>query len=380
MSLLAGMQAAAGPASGLVPLRRLVGSPTESFAANTAGELIAATTVIDMLGLLTFDWPKLAAWQRQPARFDGREFRRLLDSGVRVFHPAVDLNDANPHLAALACMAGWNRLLDAHPRELLRIDNPAALSRVREEGKVGLVLGFQNADHFRDTDDVALFHRLGQRVSQLTYNERNRLGSGCTAPDAGGLSPFGRAIVQAMNRVGMAIDVSHCDERTSLEAIDFSAAPILITHSNCRALVNHPRCKSDAVVRALAARGGVMGITVLPAMVAGGRAAAIEDVLDHFDHVAQLVGPEHVGIGSDCDLDAIDPRTQHVRPEYRVRGLHPARRVFELAAGLLRRRYSRAEVAGILGGNFQRVLSQIWTASAPPAVSDPGSAARGTAG
>jgi membrane dipeptidase len=366
IGLLLGLQAASRPIAGLGEVRRLAEEAGTGEVSDQALELVRGTTVIDMLGLLTLDWQKLYAWQRQPRSFDRSEVARLRASGIRVFHPAVDLADRHPHGAALRCMEAWNRLLAAHPRSLSRIDGSGDLERVRAEDKIGVMLGFQNSNHFRTADDVALFHRLGQRVSQLTYNERNRLGSGCTDPDAGGLSPFGAEIVRAMNRAGMAIDISHCCERTGLDAIALSERPVLISHSNCRALVKHPRCSSDRLIRAMAVTGGVIGITVLPIMLTARRPAGIGDVLDHFDHVAELVGVEHVGLGSDTDLDAIDPRTHAVRAGYRVRGLQHARRVFELAEGLLRRGYGPPEIAGILGGNFQRALGAIW-APAPKA-------------
>jgi membrane dipeptidase len=323
---------------------------------------VRATTVVDMLSLLTLDWPRLYEWQREPRSFGRAELARLQASGIAVFHPAVDPSAPDAAAAARRWMAGWNRLIDSHPQMLLRIDRAADLQRVKAEGRIGLVLGFQNSNHFRRPADVAEFHALGQRVSQLTYNERNRLGSGCTDPDAGGLSEFGGAIVAAMNRQGMAIDISHCGERTSLDALAASVKPVLITHSNCRALVHHPRCKSDAVIRAMAAKGGVIGISVLPMMLSAGRAATLDDVLDQFDHVARLVGVEHVGLGSDTDVDAVDPRTHRTRSGYAVRGMRHADRVFELAEGLLRRGYAPADVAGILGGNFQRALTEIWSA------------------
>lgn len=322
--------------------------------------LVSGSTVIDMLSLLTLDWKRLALWQQHPRSFGEAEVSQLRASGITVFHPAVDPSDPRPYQAALRWLAGWNKLVDDHPAALLRIAEAADLRRAKEEGKVGLLLGFQNSNHFRTTADVALFHRLGQRVSQLTYNERNSLGSGCQAQDGAGLTRFGAAIVAEMNRVGMAIDVSHCGERTSLDAVAASSTPVLVTHSNCRALVHHPRCKSDSFLRAMAARGGVIGISVLPMLLSQGRAATIDDVLDHFDHASNLVGTAHVGIGSDTDLDALDPRTHRVRPAYQVRGLRHAARIFELTDGLLRRGYRPEEVRGILGGNFQRALSEIW--------------------
>jgi membrane dipeptidase len=371
--LLAGTQALVAPRLG-AGARRLLGETVEGrrtsrgfrvrdqvAVSDLAAEIVHRSTVIDMLSLLTLDWPRLYSWERQPQSFGKADLERLRASGIGVFHPAVDTNDADPYAAAMSWMEGWNRLLASHPDTLVRIDGAAELERVKAEGRIGLLLGFQNSSHFRTPADVELFHSLGQRVSQLTYNERNRLGSGCTDPEAGGLSQFGATIVAAMNRLGMAIDISHCGERTCLDALEASTRPVLITHSNCRALVHHPRCKSDEVIRAMAATGGVIGISVLPIMVAGRGQATLAGVLDHFDHVARLVGVEHVGLGSDTDVDAIDPRTRRVRPGYGVRGMRHQYRVFEIAEGLLRRGYAPADVAGILGGNFQRPLTRIWT-------------------
>jgi len=325
-----------------------------------AVELVGRSTVIDMLSLLTLDWQKLYGWQDAPSTFVEAEFRKLKSSGVTVFHPAVDPQSGNPRAAALRWTSRWNNLLGAHPSWLQRIDGAVDLKRVREEKKIGILVGFQNSDHFQSIADVALFHGLGQRVSQLTYNACNRLGAGCQEPRDTGLTEYGARIVQEMNRLGMVVDISHCSDRTSLDAIAVSRKPVLVTHSNCRALVAHRRCKSDAVIRQLAARGGVMGITVIPAFVRQGQPARVEDVLAHFDHVTRLVGVEHVGLGSDTDLDAIDPRTHRTRPLYVVRGLEHARRTFDIAEGLLRRGYRDQQIELILGGNFQRALTEIW--------------------
>lgn len=329
-----------------------------------AVDLVRRAAPIDMLGLLTLDWPRLYEWQRQPASFGDAELRKLAGTGTRIFHPAVDPNQPDAHAATLRWIAGWNRLLAAHPERLVRIDGIAELDRVRTGDGLGLIIGFQSSDHFRSAADVALFHNLGQRVSQLTYNARNRLGSGCNQD--GGLTPYGAEIVAAMNDAGMAVDISHCSDRTSLDAVAASRQPVLVTHSNCRALVPHRRCKPDAVLRAVAARGGVMGITVIPAFVGKRRPVTLEDVLDHFDHAARLVGPEHVGLGSDCDTDAIDPRTNQIRPRYVVEGMRHARRTFDITEGLLRRGYAEKDVELILGGSFRRALAEIWGPPPPP--------------
>jgi membrane dipeptidase len=340
---------------------RLFADDSTEYSAR-AIDLVGRSTVIDMLSLLTLDWPKLYRWQDAPSTFAEAEFRKLKSSGVTVFHPAVDPQSGNPRAAALRWTSRWNNFLGAHPSWFQRIDGTADLKRVHEEKKIGILVGFQNADHFQSVQDVALFHSLGQRVSQLTYNSCNRIGAGCQEPrdrDTG-LTEYGARIVQEMNRVGMVVDISHCSDRTSLDSIAVSRKPVLVTHSNCRALVSHPRCKSDAVIRQLAARGGVMGITVIPAFVRQSQPARVEDVLAHFDHVASLVGVEHVGLGSDTDLDVIDPRTGRPRPLYVVRGLQHARRTFEITEGLLRRGYRDQQLELILGGNFQRAMTEIW--------------------
>jgi len=141
-----------------------------------------------------------------------------------------------------------------------RVDTPARLDAIRSSGKVGILLGVQNAEHFRKLDDVDYFYGLGQRVSQLTYNERNLIGNGCYERRDVGLSDFGLAVVERMNKLGMAVDVSHCGDRTTLDAFDVSRKPVLVTHSNCRALnPGHPRCKTDEPIKAMAAKRGRHG-------------------------------------------------------------------------------------------------------------------------
>lgn len=325
-----------------------------------AVELVGRSMVIDMLGLLTLDWPKLYSWQSDPAGFGPADFQKLRASGVNVFHPAVDPNSPHPYESCLDWMTGWDRLLGKRADYLVHVESGRDFERVLKEGKIGLVIGFQSSDHFRSAADVASFHARGQRVSQLTYNARNRLGCGAFETQDTGLTPYGAEIVAAMNKVGMAVDVSHCSERTCLDAFRVSRHPVLVTHSNCRALAANPRCKTDTVIRAMAARGGVMGITAVAAFVSSRLPATVENVLDHFDHAVRLVGVEHVGLGSDVDLDALDPQTGRVLARYDVRGLLPARRVFDLTEGLIRRGYNDRAIELILGGNFQRVLTEIW--------------------
>lgn len=357
---LAGLATLVSPELLLGRVRAASGEGRTVEVSTRAVDLVLDAYVIDMLGLLTLDWAKLFRWQRDPAAFSASDFGLLESTGIKVFHPAVETGRANAREAALRWLASWDALLRSAGCFFARIDTADALADAPGGGRLGVVLGFQDADHFDAVADVETFFELGQRVSQLTYNGRNRLGSGCyVAPDRG-LTPFGAEVVQAMNRVGMAIDVSHCGERTSLEAIEVSAVPVLITHANCRALVpSQPRCKSDVLLRAMARRGGVVGITIVRAFVARTN-PSLADLLDHFDHAASVAGVEHVGLGSDVDASALDPATGRPDPIYRVRGLEPEARVFQIADGLLRRGWIADDVRLVLGGNFRRALRAIW--------------------
>lgn len=325
----------------------------------SAVDLVRGSTVIDMLGLLTLDFKKMSGWQLKPESFQDADFQRLKESGITVFHPAVGYTDGDIHAASLGEIRRWNLFLAARPHQFLRIENPEDLVCVKTSGKIGIVIGQQNSAHFRSVDDVNLFYEMGQRVSQLTYFP-NRIGGGSSDPRDGGLTEYGAQIVERMNQVGMAVDISHCADRTTLDAIAASRKPVLITHSNCRALVpNRARCKTDEAIQKAAAGGGVMGVTMIRSFCRSAGTATIADVLDHIDHVVKLAGIEHVGLGTDVDLEGLDGRPPE-KKSY-VSGVRYAKKVFDVTEGLLRRNYAKRDIQLILGENFQRALRQIWT-------------------
>ncbi|MBZ5677421.1 MAG: dipeptidase [Acidobacteriia bacterium] len=324
-------------------------------------DLVRESTVIDMLGLLTLDFKKLDAWRTRPASFRLSDFQRLKDSGITVFHPAVGYIQGDIYAESSADITSWDAFIDSYPQYFIRVCNPADVSRAKAEGKLGIIVGQQNSNHFRTVDDVDAFYKLGQRVSQLTYHD-NALGGGSTDPAERGLTPYGESVLARMNQLGMAVDISHCGDRTTLDVIEASAKPVLVTHSNCRALVpSSARCKTDAAIRKLAASGGVMGVTMERLFVGTGNSVTIENVLGHIDHIVKLVGVEHVGLGTDVDLDGRDLATA-LKKKNDLDGLQYARKVYELTEGLIRRKYSKADIQLILGGNFHRALTSIWQA------------------
>jgi membrane dipeptidase len=350
---------------------RLFASQQETYS-KRAIDLVATTTVIDMLSPFKIGQ---STWMQRPSDFKPADLQRFRDSGITVFHPAVGIGGVDAYTNVLRFLALWNGFLAHHHDGLMRVDSVASLDAVKASKKVGVVLGVQNAQHFRTPDDVDFFHALGQRVSQLTYNTRNMIGNGSTERRDEGLSDFGVAVVQRMNKVGMVVDVSHCGDRTTLDAFEVSAKPVLITHSNCRALAKgHPRCKSDEAIQAMAKRGGVMGITGVRMFVKVDEPTTIEHMLDHYDHVRKLVGVQHLGLGSDMDLDGYDDLSPEelrgLRASYKdsyafrdkidIEGVDHPKRVFDLTEGLIRRKYTDAEIRGVLGDNFRRVLKEIW--------------------
>lgn len=341
-------------------------------------DLVNSSLVIDMLSILPPLGPMfLAAFGKEPKRVDGAvidddHLAKLLSMGIDVFHPAVGVGTREE---AFMVMTRNNAYASEHPDVLVRVDSVEGFERVRPKDKIGFILGLQSAGHFAELDDIDLFYNLGQRVCQLTYNSRNLIGTGATDRSDGGLSDFGVRVVERMNEVGMAIDVSHCGDRTTLDAFEFSKKPVLITHSNCRALVpGHPRCKTDEAILAVKKSGGVMGITGVRNFIRDKEPTTIEHMLDHYDHVARLIGVEHLGVGSDMDPDGYDdipePAYSALKGGYKdsysfrdkidTDGFDHPKRMYDLTDGLIRRGYSNADIEGILGGNFKRALATIW--------------------
>jgi membrane dipeptidase len=317
-------------------------------------DLVKQSNVLDMLGLLTLNWTQLERWQTEPERFTEADFKKLRESGISVFHPAVAFEDAKAYEITLDWFVKWNRLIDQHPQWFLRIDSPADLTRAQRDNKIGIILGMQDANHLRSLDDLDRFYAMGQRLTQVTYNAPNRLGAGCMVAGDRGLTKFGTAVVAKMNDIGMAIDISHCGEKTTLDTIAASAKPVLITHSNCKAIARGvPRCKTDEAIVAAAKKGGVIGLTGVRHFVKAADPVTMDDALDHFDHAVKIAGIEHVGLGSDFDLDGRGPKAD-------IAGLNRADRVYELTEGLIRRGYSDENIRLILGGNFERALNSIW--------------------
>lgn len=312
----------------------------------------------------------------------------IKDSGVTCISPTLGVRKpekaegtymlrAFPTEAAVEDCAKYSRYIAENPAALVAVLKSGDIRRAKQEGKAAVMFNFQNCPIGDDLDRLDMFHAMGVRSMQVTYNERNLLGDGSTERTDSGLSDFGIAAVERMNDLGILVDSSHSGYQTTLDAIAFSKKTPIISHSNCRALNDHPRCKSDEQIRALAAKGGVMGLTCVNVMVKRDLPVTMEDYLDHVDHIVKLVGIDHVGFGSDMAMTGwpTDPEEKdeflafygkpYFKDTYRFRyplavdGLNHEHKWKYATAGLLKRGYTDEQIAKVLGGNWLRVFSEV---------------------
>jgi membrane dipeptidase len=202
--------------------------------------LVESSGAIDMLGLVTINDEEWVRWASAEG-MTAADRERFQGCGIKVFHHSFGLGGPNAYNDALIYFAGLNAFVARYSDLFMRVSRYRDLEALVHSPKIGVIPGLQNSEHFRTPDDVKLFYSLGQRVSMVTYNSQNNLGCGSTERRDCGISDFGAAIIQQMNDVGMLVDVSHCSDMTTLDAFELSKKPVAITHSNCRALVNHPR-------------------------------------------------------------------------------------------------------------------------------------------
>jgi len=245
----------------------------------------------------------------------------------------------------------------------------------KEKKKKCIIFGAQNGKPLEENVSfVRVFHKLGIRIIQLAYNDQNLLGAGGDEKDAG-VTKLGRKMIEEMNRVGVLIDVSHCGPRTTMDAINYSVKPIAFTHTNPKALCDHYRNKTDEQLKALAARGGVVGLTAYTPIskTHKDKRPTLKDFLDFVDYVVNLIGAEHVGFGLDLapvvqwDREGAEIWAQK-HPglacdnldEISIDGLEKPSEIINIARGLVSRGYNDGETKGILGGNFLRLFEEVW--------------------
>lgn len=257
------------------------------------------------------------------------------------------------------------------------------IHQAKAQGHTLMVVGLQNGKPVEDDlDNLEALYHLGLRIMQLTYNDRNYIADGCTESFDGGLSDFGQRVVKRMAELGMVVDLSHCSERTCREAIAASPKPVIISHANPSGQIPNPRNKSDEVLRQLADRGGVIGVCGWSPLLARDpmRRPDLAGFVDVIDHLVNLIGIDHVGIGTDHgegtyvkeQWDALylatgvhSQVTSHLGPWWGFEARFPVGLEYvihlpRLTQALMDRGYSDAQIEKLWGGNFLRVFSEVW--------------------
>ncbi len=273
-------------------------------------------------------------------------------------------------------IAAWKRRFEEHADIIRPVRHLGDIDKAREEGRVGIILGWQNTSAIEDRLDLLpIFYDLGVRVAQLTYNTQNLVGAGCLEESGGGLTGFGREAVAEMNRLGILVDLSHVGERTSREAIESSRMPCAYTHVCPMAIFEHPRNKTDEQLRFIVDRGGFAGFATFPPFLPRQADTTLEDCVEAIEHMQDVCGTENVGLGTDFTQGRDESFFAWLRHDkgYARRvmpgsGKAPFVKEFEtladypnLVRALEARGWSQAHIEGFIGGNWYRFLGRVWT-------------------
>ena len=303
------------------------------------------------------------------------------DTGVSVIKTSMGGFNA-PFEDTIAEVAYIQRIIEAHPEAFMQIRTVADIAAAKRERKLGIIFSFESAACLEDkVDRIDMFRHLGVRVMQLGYNLPSPFGGGVMSPPDSTLTDLGRQAVTRMNEQGVALDLSHANPATTSAAIEASTRPVLITHAGCAAIHNNPRNKSDELLRAIAEKGGAVGIYDLFYLAPAGRQPNLEDYMAHMLHALNVCGEDHVGIGSDTTFTAFEMTEEDraawnaetarrvaagvAAPEEDGRlpmteGLNRADRCLVIADALLDRGQPARVVEKVLGANFIRAFGEVW--------------------
>ena len=273
-------------------------------------------------------------------------------------------------------IARWRGWLREHDDLLMAVETIDDIHRAKAAGRVGIILGWQNTSALEDrVEFVELFRDLGVRVMQLTYNTQNLVGSGCWEGRDGGLSDFGREVVDEMNRTGVLVDLSHVGATTSADAIAHSTRPVAYTHCCPTGMKDHPRNKTNEALRKVADRGGFIGVATYPPFLPWGDDTTVNDCVEVFEYMIDVAGEEAVGIGTDFTqdqdraffawlrMDKGDGRAVvpgEVKVTQMPAGLERLQDYPNLTAAMESRGWPESRIRKVLGENWLRFLGDVW--------------------
>ena len=297
--------------------------------------------------------------------------------GVTAAHVTVFSMTDTP-VQAMQRLHAWYDIFEKHSDKVVLVRTGRDIEKAKREGKFGIIMGSQNADILGGSLSLlSVYKRLGLRIIQLSYYEQNLLGEGCGERTDGGLSNFGVEVVKEMNRLGLVIDVSHCGDQVTMDAIECSREPVMVTHANARALCSHERNKTDEQIKTLAEKGGVIGLNAfsITCEVRKSIRPTLEDLLDMADYIVRLVGPDYVSLGLDIYPSLTEEtfmQRSQLYPQLSAKWGIFERNIFynddgtvdftlfpEITKRLVARGYSNNDIEKILGLNFLRVFKTI---------------------
>ncbi|MEJ0038011.1 MAG: membrane dipeptidase [Gammaproteobacteria bacterium] len=322
-----------------------------------AADLIASALVWENHCCMPFSDAEL--WMPQIERYKA--------AGFDVVH--VNIGDSDVPLDRMVrALAGFRSWLAKRADEYVLVRSVADVFRARQEGKLAVCFDIEGAQALaRDTALIPMFYELGVRWLLVAYNRGNLVGAGCHDASDEGLTPFGREFMREMDRVGMIKDVAHTGFRTAMDVCEMSSVPVTISHSNPKALKDHPRCVSDELMKACAATGGVLGISGLSIFM-GSEGDIVANFVRSIEYSVETMGIDHVGIGLDyvfrsrhSEKSAVINR--EIWPDgygYGTSQFLAPEQIPSVVEALLARGFREADVAKILGGNFLRVAREVW--------------------
>lgn len=315
----------------------------------------------------------------QYARPSEKVFRQMQEGGLAAVHMTITYHE--DFRGTVRNIEQWNRWFEQFPGLIIPGRTADDITLAQKTNRTAIFFGSQNPSCMdEDIGLIEVLHTLGMRFMQLTYNNQSLLATGCYEQEDPGLSRMGREVIREMNRVGLVVDMSHSAERSTLEAIEHSTRPIAITHANAKEWHPALRNKSADVLRELGASGGMLGVSTYPHHLRNGSACSLADFCGMIAHTAELMGAEHVGIGTDLCQDQPDSVVQWMRVGHWTKGMdygegsakapgfpapvawhHDNRDLAGFGAGLREVGFSNSEVDGILGGNWARFYAESFT-------------------
>jgi membrane dipeptidase len=334
--------------------------------AHRKGQIMQSTSIYD--DAIVIDGLNICNWSRSI-------FEEWRKGGITAVSTTCGLWENFPD--SMANIVQWQRWFDEHGDLIVQVHAAEDIRTAKKTGKTGVILSWQNTAGIEDRlDYLQIFNKLGVKIMQLTYNTQNYSGGGYSELRDSGLTGFGREVVDEMARVGIVCDLSHVGPQTSADVIAYAKKPPCFSHILPSGLKEHPRNKSDELIRNLAARGGMIGLSQFGPHMKRGNDSTIDDYVEALEYVIELAGEDNVGVGSDASQGHARPSAflewcnrdkgyaRQLTPYGHEKVVKPLGALAErpkLAEAMVRAGWSESLMRKALGENWLRYLNEIWS-------------------